>query len=86
MHGHTNVETVTVSYFKQSLGTSLDCAHPLDLGPIQCKVLTENQASTLIVPFKREEIYSTLNKMKRNKAPGPDGFNVEFFLATWETE
>jgi hypothetical protein len=21
--------------------------------------------------------------MKRNASPGPDGFNVEFYLATW---
>jgi hypothetical protein len=35
------------------------------------------------IPTK-EEIWETLKGMKRNTSPGPDGFNVEFYLATWE--
>lgn len=35
------------------------------------------------IPIK-EEIWETLKGMKRNASPGPDGFNVEFYLATWE--
>jgi hypothetical protein len=31
-----------------------------------------------------QEILDTLKEMKRNASPGPDGFNVEFYLATWE--
>jgi hypothetical protein len=31
-----------------------------------------------------QEILDTLKDMKRNTSPGPDGFNVEFYLATWE--
>jgi hypothetical protein len=30
-----------------------------------------------------QEILDTLKDMKRNASPGPDGFNVEFYLATW---
>jgi hypothetical protein len=35
------------------------------------------------IPTK-EEIWETLKGMKRNASPGPDGFNVEFYLATWD--
>jgi hypothetical protein len=31
-----------------------------------------------------QEIFDTLKDMKRNASPGPDGFNVEFYIATWE--
>ncbi|KAL8133460.1 hypothetical protein AgCh_008786 [Apium graveolens] len=35
-------------------------------------------------PVTPELIFSTLKKMKINKAPSPDDFTVEFFLATWD--
>jgi hypothetical protein len=31
----------------------------------------------------KEEIWQTLNDMKKRASPGPDGFNVEFYLVTW---
>jgi hypothetical protein len=31
-----------------------------------------------------KEILATLKEMKRNASPGPDGFNVEFYIATWD--
>ena len=31
-----------------------------------------------------DEVLATLKEMKRNASPGPDGFNVEFYIATWE--
>jgi hypothetical protein len=33
------------------------------------------------IPTK-EEIWETLKGMKRNASPGPDCFNVEYYLAT----
>lgn len=38
---------------------------------------------TYCIPDKKE-IQRTLKAMKRNASPGPDGFNVEFYLAVWE--
>ena len=32
----------------------------------------------------RSELWDTLQDMKRNASPGPDGFNVEFYMATWD--
>jgi hypothetical protein len=37
---------------------------------------------TYTVPGK-QELWETLMEMKRNASPGPDGFNVEFYIATW---
>lgn len=31
-----------------------------------------------------EEIFTVLKLMKKNKSPGPEGFNVNFFLKCWD--
>jgi hypothetical protein len=41
-----------------------------------------NQDYTYSIPDE-QEIWETLKDMKRNASPGPDGFNVEFYIATW---
>jgi hypothetical protein len=38
---------------------------------------------TYSIPDEKE-ILDTLKDMKRNASPEPDGFNVEFYIATWE--
>ena len=44
--------------------------------PLDC------QDYTYSIPDK-EEIFNTLKDMKLNASAGPDGFNVEFYIATW---
>jgi hypothetical protein len=43
----------------------------------------DTQDYTYSIPDEHE-ILDTLKDMKRNASPGPDGFNVEFYIATWE--
>jgi hypothetical protein len=38
---------------------------------------------TYSIPDEKE-VVETLKEMKRNASPGPDGFNVEFYIATWD--
>lgn len=56
-----------------------------DLSGINCETISDTHASRLLAPVTPELILKTLKSMKRNKAPGPDGFTVEFFLAAWDT-
>jgi hypothetical protein len=42
----------------------------------------DSQGYTYSIPDDNE-ILDTLKDMKRNASPGPDGFNVEFYIATW---
>lgn len=84
VHGHCAVAATAVDYFQNSLGRPCHRDQPLDLSGVNCKALTETQASHLEDPFTAEQVYDTLKHLKKNKAPGPDGFNVEFFLASWD--
>lgn len=42
----------------------------------------ESHDFTNSIPSK-QEIWETLKSMKRNASPGPDGFNVAFYLVAW---
>ena len=33
----------------------------------------------LVAPFSEKEVFDAIAQMKNNKAPGPDGFPVEFY-------
>lgn len=55
----------------------------MDLSSVGCKEISEEQARLLVAPVTDIIIFDTIKRMKKNKAPGPDGVNVEFFLATW---
>ena len=43
----------------------------------------DSQDPTYSTPDKKE-LWDTLSEMKKSASPGPDGFNVEFYIATWE--
>ena len=37
----------------------------------------------LVAPFSEKEVFDAIAQMKNNKAPGPDGFPVEFYKKCW---
>jgi hypothetical protein len=47
------------------------------------KLPQDTQDYTYSVPDE-QEVWETIKEMKRNASPGPDGFNVEFYIATWD--
>jgi hypothetical protein len=48
------------------------------------KLVTEDQNISLCKPIAKEEIDQVVQEMPNGKAPGPDGFTVEFFKACWD--
>jgi hypothetical protein len=47
-------------------------------------MVTDEQNINLNKPITKEEIDQVVQEMPNGKAPGPDGFTVEFFKACWE--
>ena len=44
----------------------------------------EKEAARLELPFTEEEVFTTLNDLNGDKAPGPDGFTIAFWKFSWE--
>ena len=51
------------------------------IGDIPQLNLEENEV--LSAPFTEKEVFDAITQMKHNKAPGPDGFPVEFYQKCW---
>ena len=49
------------------------------------KLVTREDNYNLNRPVNEEEVSEVVKEMKNGKAPSPDGFNVDFFKACWET-
>jgi hypothetical protein len=47
-------------------------------------LVNRNDNSTLMKPFSEEEIYNVIWSMEPDKAPGPDGFTIQFYRACWD--
>jgi len=44
-------------------------------------MVSREDNSNLYRPVTEEEVIEVLKEMQNGKAPGPDGFNVDFFKA-----
>lgn len=91
VQGQQAVESVAVDYFVDlfnptpcSVNSEAAAAEQEDLNVLSSKHINSYQAASLILPISDEEIYKVLKSMPRNKSPGPDGFNVDFFIHCWD--
>ncbi|GJZ00626.1 cysteine-rich receptor-like protein kinase [Tanacetum coccineum] len=64
-------------------GMQIDQAWSKDLSEIKEHKLLEQEASTLDQEFNQEEVWEALSSFDEGKAPGPDGFTMEFFKRGW---
>ena len=46
--------------------------------------ISDLDSEHLVQPFSMEEIKDVVFSMEHNKAPGPDGFNAEFYQYFWD--
>ena len=78
-HMPKQISDTFVNYFRHIFSsTNTNTARPF----LHKQVPTSTEDYTYTIPSK-QELWDTLQDMKRNASPGPDGLNVEFYLATW---
>ena len=69
-----------VNYFRYIFSsTHINCGRPF----LASQLPEGSLDPTYLIPDKNE-VLQILKDMKLNASPGPDGFNVEFYLATWD--
>ncbi|KAL7145768.1 hypothetical protein ABFS83_07G108700 [Erythranthe nasuta] len=72
-----------LDFYKELLGTEVNC-QPLDTqiardGP----TVSREQADLLIAEITDEDVLAALKSIGDDKAPGPDGYNAQFFKKSW---
>lgn len=81
------IKTMILSYYMDLLGSANQAVSPFtveqiqDIHPYRCSADLSVQLSALP---SDEEIRNIIFSLPKSKAPGPDGFSVEFFLSSWE--
>jgi hypothetical protein len=74
------ISTTFVNYFRSIFAsTQTSNGRPF----LHTHLPIEIEDFTYSIPDEKE-ILDTLKDMKRNASQGPDGFNVEFYIATWD--
>ena len=85
--GQKQVAKVAVDFFQNLLGNSNPGLGQIELedsfNKINCKTLNPELCDALQAPVNKDLIFKTLKSMKKNAAPGPDGFSADFFISTW---
>ena len=87
MNDDNGIKEEAQSFFREFLQyqpedyTGMDVSQLQDLLSFRC---SDQDAGSLVQPVTHDEIKDVLFSMPSNKSPGPDGFNAEFYKATWD--
>lgn len=82
IEGDEEVKTEIVEFYKNLFAETGWAAN--SLGDIELSIITERQQEALAKEVTNEEIKRAVFDMKSDRAPGPDGYPVEFFKNNWE--
>jgi hypothetical protein len=80
------IKQVVESFYKKLLGTNqlqFTATKADRVRHLIFVAISTDQAALLEKEITADEIKDTLFNMKTNKAPGPDGFPMEFFKSAW---
>nr|ABF93982.1 retrotransposon protein, putative, unclassified [Oryza sativa Japonica Group] len=79
--GQSDLMKYITNFYKQLFGPPPENDFTLNLEGIA--MLSEAEKERLIRPIEMEELKKVVFGMENNKAPGPDGFPVEFYKHFW---
>ena len=78
------IEKVHVDFYLRLFSEGVDAALQDDhLSSLPCQ-LSSNQVSSCEGQMTLDKMTFALKKMNSNKAPGPDGLTVEFYVKFWD--
>ena len=84
---HKDMESLLVQHFLSIAEEPLEDRHRIINHFTQYipQLVSREDNHNLNRPVSEEEVNEVINEMQNGKAPGSDGFNVDFFKTCWKT-
>lgn len=83
--GQANLKAYITQFYKDLFGAPEENSFALDESrKDDIFQVTQVENDSLAAPFTEKEVWDAIFDMKHNKAPGPDGFPVEFCQKFWD--
>jgi mannosylglycoprotein endo-beta-mannosidase len=84
--GQDNLKTYISEYYKNLFGEpTLNNFTMIESEIDDIPQLSEEENRIPTADFNEKEVPDAVMQMEKNKAPGPDGFLIEFYQRFWET-
>lgn len=77
-----DIQAYIVSYFRNLFSKQQDESPVMGIQGLVAP-FHESHKADMVAPITDEEVQQVLFSMPRGKAPGLDGYTVEFFIAAW---
>jgi len=84
IEGQQNLKEYITKFYKDLFGPPEDNHFSLNNRRDDIPQVSQPENEFLMAPFTEKEIREAIFSMEHNKAPGPDGFPVEFYQHFWE--
>jgi len=85
IEGLSNLKSYITNFYKGLFGDLDECQVTLDESRVDdIPQVSRRENELLTNDFTESEVREAIFSMKHNKAPGPDGFPVEFYQHFWE--
>lgn len=86
LHSNNEISRAAINYFSDLFSKEDIDAREEERAILDCipHLVSEEMNEALLCPIMLPELEKVVFSMKKGKAPGPDGFPIEFFQEFWE--